>query len=323
MVEKAAGCNCAALCRLFNELCDSEIPYKKLEQSRFEELFLTDAQNVTKATVCAYEDEKLAGFASGCVKEGKDIGYITFVATAPEYRRRGIGKSLLTALEEELKKLRDITKFQIIFFNPVNLEWIIEGTPGHDHPNLPGVDVSSKAYIFFKNMNYYDSVFQNSFYLPLDKFSMPPKMTARISALATNGLEICYAKKDEHTGFEELLDNLGNELWKTEITAAIESQKPVLIAANGNRAVGFTGPLAVQTSGRGYFSGIGVHSDFRGCGLGKCLFYALCGELKKLGAEYMTLFTGETNPARKMYTAAGFKIVKTWSDMEKTIKEQI
>ena len=35
----------------------------------------------------------------------------------------------------------------------------------------------------------------------------------------------------------------------------------------------------------------------------------------------MTLFTGETNPARYIYQSAGFKIVKTWSDMEKVIKK--
>jgi len=42
--------------------------------------------------------------------------------------------------------------------------------------------------------------------------------------------------------------------------------------------------------------------------------------LKDLGAEFMTLFTGETNPARNIYETAGFKIVKTWADMKFEIK---
>ena len=77
-------------------------------------------------------------------------------------------------------------------------------------------------------------------------------------------------------------------------------------------------PLLLE-SGRGFFAGIGVHSEYRKYGLGKSLFSTLCQSLKDIGAGYMTLFTGETNPARRIYASAGFKIVKTWSDMQKDI----
>ena len=93
------------------------------------------------------------------------------------------------------------------------------------------------------------------------------------------------------------------------------------IAVHNGKAVGFTGPIHVQESGRGYFAGIGVHSEYRKYGLGKALFSTLCKSLKEIGAGYMTLFTGETNPARYIYQSAGFKIVKTWSDMDKIIKK--
>ena len=56
------------------------------------------------------------------------------------------------------------------------------------------------------------------------------------------------------------------------------------------------------------------------CFSGGVLFSVLCRSLKEIGASYMTLFTGETNPARYIYQSAGFKIVKTWADMEKKIK---
>lgn len=47
---------------------------------------------------------------------------------------------------------------------------------------------------------------------------------------------------------------------------------PVIIAEHNGKAVGFTGPIHVQESGRGYFAGIGVHSEYRKYGLGKALF---------------------------------------------------
>ncbi|TVR54608.1 MAG: GNAT family N-acetyltransferase, partial [Spirochaetaceae bacterium] len=42
-----------------------------------------------------------------------------------------------------------------------------------------------------------------------------------------------------------------------------------------------------------------------------------CMGLKQIGAEFMSLFTGEANPARNIYEAAGFKIVRTWANMRK------
>ena len=50
------------------------------------------------------------------------------------------------------------------------------------------------------------------------------------------------------------------------------------------------------------------------------MFASLCIGLKEIGAQFMTLFTGENNPARNIYEAAGFKIVKSFADMRKDIK---
>ena len=83
--------------------------------------------------------------------------------------------------------------------------------------------------------------------------------------------------------------------------------------------IGFSGPLKVQKSMRGYFTGIGIHSEYRGYGAGSVLFSALCKHLKDLGAHYMTLFTGENNPARHIYEREGFQIVRSWADMRKDL----
>ena len=77
-------------------------------------------------------------------------------------------------------------------------------------------------------------------------------------------------------------------------------------------------PIMALTASRGYFAGIAVAEDVRGKGLGKILFYELCKGLREKGAAYMTLFTGENNPARNIYEEAGFRIVRSWSDMRRT-----
>ena len=48
-------------------------------------------------------------------------------------------------------------------------------------------------------------------------------------------------------------------------------KKTLLVALDGNKVIGFTGPIHRQDNGRGYFAGIGIHSDYRGRVLG--LYY--------------------------------------------------
>lgn len=311
------------LSKLFNAYAENEFPHRKLSLEKFKELFVTETDKVGKVNIIAVDNGKVIGFANGSYKkQANEVAYITFVLVEKAYRRNKIGKMLLSELEVELKeKAEGVTKLQITFFNPINLEWIVPNTKGHDHPNAPGIDVASEAYIFFKNVGYLDLVYQNSFYLPLENFEIAPQIQERIEKLPENELNICFYDKNRHFGLDELFDDLGNELWREAIIPEAEKENglPVLIAEHNGKAVGFTGPLYVQESGRGYFAGIGVHSEYRKYGLGKALFSSLCKSLKDMGAGYMTLFTGETNPARKIYQGAGFKIVKTWSDMEKVL----
>lgn len=319
-----------AAAALYNRYAEQEYVYKKLSEEAFAETFYSSQDRAVKVNVAAKaENGEFAGFAGGCLVPGKDVAYVTFVLVDKAYRRQGVGTELLAALEQallsknaELPEPMEIKTFQMIFFNPVALTWVVPGTPGHDHPNAPGVDVASDAYIFFKNQGYLDRVFQNSFYLPLQSFKIKPEVQAKIDALPENELSICIYDPQKHYGMKELMDNLESEAWKEEILGNIarpDGGDPVIIAEHKGKAVGFTGPIRVQESGRGYFAGIGVHSDYRKYGLGKSLFSTLCQSLKDIGAGYMTLFTGETNPARRIYASAGFKIVKTWSDMQKNL----
>ncbi len=322
-IEKLAQSNIKEVVNLWNtEREKGRFIHKDLKEEEFINKFIKE-DGLKKVSLVYKVDDKIVGFGNGCCKENTDTAYLTFVLVDSEYTRKGIGKSIVNALEGELKKNNELKKIDLIFFNPINLEWIVPNTVYHDHPNAPGVDVSSEAYIFFKNMGYRDIVNQNSYYRKLEDFEYTDKIKNKLEELKNNDIEIVYYDKDKHYGFDELFEDLDNPLWKEIITENLNRESgidPVLIVEHKGKVCGFTGPLTVQDSKRGSFCGIGIHSEYRKHGAGKVLFSALCKGLKDQGAEYMTLFTGENNPARNIYESANFKIVRTWADMRKEIK---
>lgn len=313
----------AQACSLYNQaIASGDMIYKPLDQETFCRLFVSPQEDVRKVSLIAQDG---GAFAAGCYVPGQDKAYITMVVVRPDRRRTGMGRDALLALEHELSAVSQqaVKKHEILFFNPVNLEWIVPGSDGHDHPNGPGVDMSSMAYLFFKNCGYRDFACQNSYYIDLTSYRLPDNIQALVQRLTDNGISITRYDAGRHTGMQALLEDLDNPLWSKLIPQELERPdggRPILIAEHQGVACAFTGPLDVQPSGRGYFAGIGVHSQYRGCGVAKVLFSSLCSGLKDIGASYMTLFTGETNPARNIYEAAGFKIVRSWSNMRKAIK---
>ena len=324
-IRPLTAADAPAAAALWNACCDEPGGplYRRLTSAEFDSLFRATGRDFLPMSRLAFDDGRLVGFANGAVRPGKEHAYVTVVMVAPTRRRRGTGRRLLVELEHAMRAAPgadSVLRFEIVFFNPITLTWIVPGTDGHDHPNSPGVDVAGGAYIFFKNHGYRDFACQNSYYLPLADYRYPSGIDSILSRLTSEGLRICRYDPDRHTGLDELLDDLGSDDWRQIVTSNFASGgpgEPVLIVEDGTRACGFTGPLHVEPSGRGYFAGIGVHSDYRGRGAAKALFAALCSELKSMGADFMSLFTGETNPARNIYEAAGFRIVRCWANMRK------
>ncbi|BAD39279.1 GNAT family N-acetyltransferase [Symbiobacterium thermophilum] len=323
MIRTMEAADLPAVHTLWNRTTLSrEVLYKPLACERFQALFVSAGDHEVKCNVVAEQDGQILGFGSAYHNTGTDRGYITFILVDPAHRRRGVGTALLRALEHRLRAFPTIVRIDLNFFNPINLEWFIPGTPGHDHPNAPGVDVSSPAFPFFTARGYAETSRQYSYYRLLADFQFQPKIAERAAALAAQGISITYYDPARHYGLSELFDDLGNEDWRDKVMTNVNGPRPypLLIVEQGGRVGGFAGPLYVQESGRGYFAGIGVHSELRGVGAGSVLFSALCQGLRDIGATFMSLFTGRENVARKIYESAGFQVVHEWACMRKAMQ---
>lgn len=296
---------------------EDELPYKLFgDREAFLDFFLPEREKEYKKVTLVLEDA--SGFASGCCVAGEERAYITFVAVRKDARRQGLGTLLLRELERTLKA-EAVIKWEIVFFNPMTFSWMIPSSKGADHPNAPGIDVENQAYLFFKNCGYRDYAMQNSYYLKLLDYQVPGELAYLKEKLKEEGITFDIYREGKHTGLKALMEGFQNSMWERDILGetAKKNSRPILIVSDGGKAVGFTGPLDVEPSGRGFFAGIGVDAAYRGRCIAKVLFCILCVSLKEQGAQFMTLFTGENNPARNIYEAAGFRIVKTWADMRK------
>ncbi|MCF0136033.1 MAG: GNAT family N-acetyltransferase [Lachnospiraceae bacterium] len=261
-------------------------------------------------------------FSSGTYVPGNEYGYLTAVVTDPEATGKGYGSEMLSALESEMQSRFGIKQMRIIFFNPSTLSWEVPGNPGCLHPNSPGLDVDGPAYHFFTERGYCGFARQNSYFLKLSDYAPPDQIDTMKERLRQEGISIEVYDPDTMTGMAPMLEELGNPVWVKDILgekSIKEGGRPILVPVKDGKVLGFTGPLDREKSGRGYFAGIAVSPEARGKGVAKVLFSSLCSGLGDLGAGYMTLFTGETNPARRIYEAAGFRIVRTWDDMKKEL----
>ena len=83
--------------------------------------------------------------------------------------------------------------------------------------------------------------------------------------------------------------------------------------------IGFTGPVDLQRSGRGWFTGICTDPDWGGRGIATVLFNLLMKEFVAEGAAFCSLFTGAQNHAQKIYQRAGLRVTSRWAVLSQSL----
>lgn len=268
------------------------------------------------------EDGEVHAFICGCtgddIPRGDERGYFTCMLADEEYDTRETMKALFDALEDSFraagKKYSAVT-----FFNPMRLPWVIPGTSGFEHNNMPGIGTDLPLHDWMIEYGYKEPTRECAMFRDLADFTVPAEIEALAEKAAGEGYTIALYDAEKHIGLMEMLLALDNPDWINQITKAVQNKMTLPVALAGNVVAGFAGPVYPEPTGRGYFAGIGIAPKYQRHGLGTLLFYRLCEAEKKAGARYMSLFTGETNHARKIYEGAGFKVVRTFGVLIKEL----
>ena len=315
--------------RLWNESAASgEVVYKPLTAEAFESAFLNNPHYSPEYSLVAEENGQVTGFIHGITKKTflpretheNTPGYLTVIFVDPAHRRRGVGKALLQAL---MNGFSHAGKRMITCSgnNPVNLSWLVPGTPGHDHNNAPGMDLDCPGYPFLLSQGFGDKYSEVAMYLDLKHYVPAPDFREKREKLLAGGIDTGRYDISLNYDFDRMCSRVGSEYWRKVLFDETHSPapRPILAATHEGCIVGFTGPVDKEESGRGWFTGICTDPEYERRGIASVLFNLLMQEFNKEGAVFSTLFTGKDNHAQRLYLKTGFSVVRRFAVMSKSL----
>lgn len=296
--------------------------YKEMTEDRFASLIQEHPYFDANSTYVMMDEQRVVGFSCCCTGQdlpnGDMAGYITCLIIARDYRSEQNVDLLVSLLEQRFKQLGK-RQSEVSFLNPMRLPWYIPDTLNHEHNNMPGIPIESQWYPDMLRLGYMVRAEQCAMHLDLAQFQKSAYMATKEQQAVAAGYQVELFDSSSHSGVAEMLVSLNNPLWLREIGECTHNGVPVVIAAHEGQVVGFAGPVVRQENGRGYFAGIGVMPEHEGHGLGSVLFFKLCEAFKAIDTAYMSLFTGISNPALRIYERAGFKAVKHFAVMRREL----
>ena len=305
-----------------------EVVYAPLSEAYFTNKFISNPNYSPELSLVAEMDNKVAGFINGVCKKAflpketaqNTPGYLTCFFVHPACRLQGVGSQLVAALCARMKDAGK-TRAACSGNNPINLDWTIPDTPGHDHNNAPGMDMESQGYEFLLKCGFDDVYREVAMYLNLADYRAPEDLAQRRQKLLDEG--VYTGRYDVSLGYEfdGMCDRVGSEYWRKVLQdeTSKASPRPILVATYNKSIVGFTGPVDRQPSGRGWFTGICTDPLFERRGIATVLFNLLMQEFIQAGAQFSTLFTGDTNHAQRIYTKTGFRVARRFSVMQRSL----
>jgi ribosomal protein S18 acetylase RimI-like enzyme len=311
----------AALLQLWNTagVCSG---YAPLDMEKFRRLFLAHPEFSAGYTFVLEEQGRVLGFVSGCagdhIADGSPTGYISCLILETQADTAENTALLIGALEEAFRKAGR-THSVVSYFNPIRLPWIIPGTEGHQHNNMPGIPVELPLYERLCSLGYGEMNRECALYYDLANHTTPEWVEEKAAKMADRGYTVARYDPSVHQGLEEMVESLHNSMWSAEIPAAGRAGMDLLVGLKGNVCAGFTGPVYPEETGRGYLAGVAVAPMYEGNGLGTLLFYRLLQREKEVGSRYMSIFTEVNNRARFIYLTAGFRIVRIFAVMRKAL----
>ncbi len=305
-----------------------EMLYRPLTEEYFWQKFLAQPVYEPGLLLTAEDAGRVIGFVAGCrpsaflpgQTEANTPGYLTILLVDAQMRRRGVGSALLSALESAFRE-NGKTALAVSSLNPINLDWVIPGTRGHEHNNAPGADEGGPGYPFLLARGFAARAHEVAMYLDLKGFSVSPDIGEKRAALREQGITAGLYDKKLGYEYDSMCDRVKSEYWRKVLRdeLAKENPRPILAATVPGHIVAFTGPVDRQENGRGWFTGICTDPLYERRGIATVLFSDLMEQFIRVGALYSTLFTGVENHAQRLYAKAGFRVARHFCIMRKDL----
>lgn len=206
--------------------------------------------------LAARVDGRLVGAAVGTRGTGSDgleIGHLKLLLVAPDYRRQGIGRALLAALEERCRAAgcQRVT------------------TAGHPPIYLwPGVDTRYTPLICLLQAAGYRKAGE-AINLTIDLKSRCFATAHAEADLANENIHIRRLVRSDRERLSAYLEERWGANWHAEALLALRKEPATgFIAERADRIVGFA---AYDAARRGWFGPMGTDPDLRGKGVGSVL----------------------------------------------------
>lgn len=300
----------------------SKFHYKRLSELEFSDTFVNHRDYDPDCTFVAVEGERVVGFAAGCTGDhlplGEVAGYITTVLMDEQAADEQLD-AMIARLEQRFIQLGK-KQAELLFFNPVKLIWTMPGAPAHEHNNAPGIDRAMPLYKRLLARGYADRATQCGMHLALGSFELPSSILNKEQRAGEKGYRIENYDAGKHSGLQDMLEALQNPQWSSDVAHYAGQGAQLPVAVYENVCVGFAGPIIRQPNGRAFFCGVGVHPQHEGHGLGSVLFFRMVEAFQQANCDYITLFTGKTNPARSIYEKAGFVTEKEFAILRRELE---
>ncbi len=210
--------------------------YAPLDAEGLGALLLAHPAFCAESTFVLEERGALRGFAAGCtgdaLAQGAVRGYVSCVLLEEDFDTAENTALLLGAIEDSFRA-KGKSAAAVTFFNPLRLPWIIPGTAGHQHNNMPGIPKDIPLYERMLSLGYREAATEMAMYLDLAAFTYPAAMEERAAKMAAQGYTVDWYKEGVHRGVDEMVRSLGNSMWDAEIPAAAHGGMRLLVGLSG------------------------------------------------------------------------------------------
>ena len=293
------------------------LPMDPIAPETFYQKFLLDPNFDAEATRVATDGHRIVGFTQAMVRKvplggdlEPDLGWITALLVDPQYRRRDLGRTLLSQAEAYLKR-QGRARVEFSSYAP---NYVV---PGVDEAAYPGANA------FFARAGYhllYSCVAMDRNLVP---YSMPQSVTTLRARLEQEGV---LFEPISPKYYVALLDFTQKEFygdWTRALCEALTAQVPpsqLYLCRQADTILGFAMFGAYDRS-FDRFGPFGVAANERGRGLGKVLLHLVLEEQKRQQCHSAWfLWTGEKSPAGHLYRAAGFEVSRRFDILGKVLR---